>query len=643
MYPAIKFTRLSVFIAAYVCLSFVLAGSVSAQKWGKITEEEWNMQPPDAYPDAKAVVIFDNGALAIQLGHDIYLDRHVRIKIFDKDGADDALTVEIPYMKDDKIKALKAHTITPEGKKKDIKEWFDKKVDELRVKTGTFPAVENGSILEFKYRQVHERYNFLDPWYFQSDLYTEKSRFSVTLDPGFIYNVASSNLPLASRKPKQEDTGTQTIFTWEVENLRAAKSEPYSCAREEHLASLRFQLVGFKNQYYDVSFLSNWSELGQSMEEYFSTLDDDPELIKRVADSICGSTDDIEEKTTRLFYYVRDYIETRDDIDDEEGKFSEVIERGYAGTTVKNILLVEFFRTQGIDAFPFLIGTRDEHGRLNPSVCQINQFNRALCYVKTESGGFALNPGSESSTYPYPSPIDLVEAGLLIDGSKSRIVDLYHRPRKSGIDLSSEITLHNDGTARCSTTIFIRGYDLDKYDEFIGDTLPAEKIVARLLAVKAMVDYEVVSATSLYDLEQDMLQFDFVLTLPEYGSFMDENIFFSPCILPVKGNPFIREERIFPIDFAYSFKNRQRTRIFLPEGFEIADVPQDVSMAIDGGRFTRSMVHDSTAVDISVNFRIDKPFFSTGEYRDLKDMFEAMELSGSDQVALMKTVAEAGE
>ena len=145
--------------------------SIIAQDFGKISEEHWNTQTPEDYPAANAVIIFDHADMVISVRpNQIKTERHVRIKIFNRNGADDALTVEIPYSEGDKIKALKAHTVNVGGKKAEVKKFYTKRIGTYKIKTFTFPAVEDGAILEYKYLHTHQRFTFLDPWHFQNKI-----------------------------------------------------------------------------------------------------------------------------------------------------------------------------------------------------------------------------------------------------------------------------------------------------------------------------------------------------------------------------------------------------------------------------------------------------------------------------------------
>ena len=58
----------------------LLCQSVSAQKWGKITDDEWAIQAPADYPEANAVIIFSRATLRVTPDV-IEIEYHYRMKV----------------------------------------------------------------------------------------------------------------------------------------------------------------------------------------------------------------------------------------------------------------------------------------------------------------------------------------------------------------------------------------------------------------------------------------------------------------------------------------------------------------------------------------------------------------------------------
>jgi len=335
-------TPAAVWVALFIG---ALSGSPVAQseKWGKVTEEEWNCPPPSRYPGAEAAVLFDNGQLEVSIDPArIKLQRHTRIKIFNKNAADEAATVELVFSKEDRVVGLKAQTILRDGRKISVEDFFEKKTGDVNIRSFTFPAVEDGCILEYCYSQSHQRLFRLEPWYFQSRNYTFRSRLAVALDEGFTYNVARKNIPAQLMEPKREDHsfGGEHIenFVWTITDILPLKDEPVSSARLDNLISLQFRLMKFQNQYVELDFDYSWEELGEMKEEVYKEFLGKSNPSKVVADSVCLGAADDQAKLTRLYHFVRDGIETRDE-SEEDNDASKLLTNRRGAEVEKNLLL----------------------------------------------------------------------------------------------------------------------------------------------------------------------------------------------------------------------------------------------------------------------------------------------------------------
>ncbi len=171
---------------------------------------------------------------------DLIITRHhYRIKVLTQAGIEEVGDQQIRFHKErDKLKGFKAHTIAPDGTKYPVKgeAVFEKVIGDWREQTFAYPNVTVGSILECTYEKRSDRFTYLNPWYFQSDLYSLRSQFSVTLQPGFSYDVDYQNVPPQYRTAKEERTPNpdKTIgvismvnrYTWTVYDQPPIKDEP---------------------------------------------------------------------------------------------------------------------------------------------------------------------------------------------------------------------------------------------------------------------------------------------------------------------------------------------------------------------------------------------------------------------------------
>ncbi|MBS1935118.1 MAG: DUF3857 domain-containing protein, partial [Bacteroidetes bacterium] len=162
-------------------------------KFGKITPQDFDLSKYHFDSSASAVIIADMGNSAFEGnnkgGFSLVFTHYRRAKIINKNGIDIA-TVEIPLYKsgsnEEKLQNLKAVTYNVEnGKvvetKLDDKSVFtDKASKNYIIKKFTFPAVKEGSVIEYSYTQSSDFFFNLQPWEFQGGYPRLWSEYEVT-------------------------------------------------------------------------------------------------------------------------------------------------------------------------------------------------------------------------------------------------------------------------------------------------------------------------------------------------------------------------------------------------------------------------------------------------------------------------------
>ena len=306
--------RVYLFAVLLLCLSTTLTFAGDKPKWGKVTDAEWATPLPQDYPDANVIILFDIGEMEIE-PNGISFYRHVRMKVFNDAGAEEVGDIAIWYRDGDKIKSLKAHTITPDGKKHKVEGGNIQKqeYDTYRTKTFSFPHVEPGSILEYRYRNLNSRFRSLDSWEFHNQQYTLTSQFSLTLAPGFIYSSAYNNIPLPFQEPTEETSALNKYktFTWTMTNLPPLRDEPMSGAIYNFKSSLKNQLVSYQKGRQYTAFVEGWQDLG----EYFTKRVIKKYIrknkgLKELVASLTANAEDKDAKALAIYKFVRDSIRT---------------------------------------------------------------------------------------------------------------------------------------------------------------------------------------------------------------------------------------------------------------------------------------------------------------------------------------------
>jgi len=639
--------RLFIRIAAGLTLAaFATASAEDKHQWGKITVEDWAVGAPASFPEAAAVVIFDLGSLEVEQpyeGNVTTFRRHVRARVLNKAGAADAIAIEIPLYRHESFRGFEAVTYLPDGRKikLDKKDTFTKKVGKRREYfTFTFPAVEDGCIVEYKYSVVSSDFGFLEPWYFQGRLFAYESEFAALIHRGLNYTAVTHNVPLELREPVREELdnrGEMPIkFTWRLTNIFPVESEPYMAAVNSYRAALFFQLVNFKDEYNNITFIEDWPSLAELVEKQYreSPLYHD-KGVKEQALALTDTIADPVEKIRALYDFVRLEILTVD-IEDEYVFTPQDIEKTLAdrrgSAAGKNLLLLQMLRDAGIIANPVLIGTRS-YALFNSGVHDLNQFNHLICLVTVGAQSHVLDCSERWVPYPYLPPESLVSGGLVLAGKKSQPVPIKPPSRTSGFHNSTKMSLFADGSAICTTHVTIVGHLLSAYKELLVAQPEADDVKETLLEDDEP-SFELLDYSFLEIPGADSVGIDMIFRLTNHGDLVDNNLVTTPLLFALKSNPFKKKYRFFPVDFAYPFSVTESVEIVPGDSLTLKSVPPNLSASVRGLNYSRIVLQAGNQARIMTQLIVEKSLFAPAEYAALRETYDKIAQAGSDQCVL---------
>ncbi len=625
--------------AGIFLLIFGFSGTVQAEKWGEVTDAEWQLQPPADYPEANAVVIFDVGEMKVTIDG-IDFTRHVRIKVFNAQGADDVGDIVVGYRDKDKLKGLKAQTITPDGKKHEVSggSIHSRESENTKEKAFSFPAIEPGSILEYRYENVNDRFTALDPWYFQSDLYTLTSSFTLMLAPGFTYSSLARNIPSFEQEPKVDNNAMSKdrSFTWTRTDLPPVTEEPYMSAARDYLSSLYCQLVSYESSYQKANFITGWPDLGEIYTNYVEDFAHSDDGVKELVASITDPGAPKKEVNARAIYkYVAKEVRTKNTGEywshDNLGK---MLADKFGTSDEKNVLLVKMLREAGIEAWPVMISSRD-HGVFNPDLYQITQFNSVIAYAVVDSIGIFLDASNRFCPYGSLPANTMTNGGLLLDGKNSEVVRLFASlPKCYRIDATS-IEIDTSGKAHCTSTVGLTGYFTSIYGSLYDSEEP-EDFVKKRFAGRVSDDYQLGDYSFDFDTTNNQCKLNIAYTANDLTESLDENLLVTPTAYYFNKNPFTLKQRAFPVDFDFPFTYQNIVSITCDGDYRARQLPVDTTFEIDGATFERQTVADSGMVTITCKLAVVDPKFSPTKYGALRQFFTSVEEVENQKVVFSK-------
>lgn len=116
-------------------------------------------------------------------------------------------------------------------------------------------------------------------------------------------------------------------------------------------------------------------------------------------------------------------------------------------------------------------------------------------------------------------------------------------------------------------------------------------------------------------------------------------VYFTPLLFErTKENLFKLEERKFPVDFAYPFKETYRISLSFPEEYEIDKLPKSglYKLSDEKGTFSINFVTEGKALMVKSVINVNKSLYTPDEYFDLKELFKTIVEKQAEQIVFKK-------
>jgi len=642
-------------------LLFLIKNVVVAQTqpYGTINKEDLELKACDFEKDANAEVLFEQGS--VYFGTDLYTiteEIHKRIKIFNDNGKKEA-DIHIEYYSGDHleyISGIQAETINlVDGKiertKLDKKYIYNKSIDKERSEiTFTFPNVQSGCVIEYKYKWNTNYFADFPSWYFQEKIPVRYSEFNTSIPDIFYFRVITHiQYPMVkethSLDVQSVPNGTNT-YQYNLENEQKAMAdvhsltyEPYMSSYADNVESLRFQLVSIKpTSSFVRTYSDTWAKIAGQLNEapdfggqFKKKLNNEQFIIDKAQSFKTG-----DDKIAYVFNEVKNSMkwDGYDDWRTNEGIYS-AWEKKTGNSTEINLILYRLLKQSGVEAYPMVVSTND-HGKVDPNYTSLLQFNRTVVYLPRNN--YVLDATGKYNIY-NEIPIELLNSsGLYIDKDNNRYRVVY---LKKDIPVSQVISIDAELTQDCklSGSALIKSFSYYKIDAIEKYKTDGEKNYTEYLW---NTDNNLkITSLRFEDMDVDTLPLIQKITFASDRAGSDDSYIYLNTNLfsGLKTNPFLSENRITDIDFGYC-KSYSITDVYkIPNGFKIVSLPKSAAMddiPDQSANFKRLVTEQNGVIKVQYSINFNKPELSYDYYPAYYTFFKKMYELLNEQIVLKK-------
>lgn len=626
---------------------FVISNLVQSQKveLGKVSMQELQEQYHPQDTSAVAAILMKKGISTFRLGStgewSLDTDISYKIKIYKKEGlkyADQSFSMYVGGNTNERISISNAYTYNivdgkvVKTKLKGESEFVEKVSSNWSVKKITFPQVQEGSIIEFKVQKTSPYISVMDDFYFQSEIPINFVEYTVEIPSYFKFNTVFTGF----EKITQNNQVERQIYTGV--NIPALKQEDFVINKDNYSTILKLELssVQYPGQS-PKNFSLTWDDLVKNIfeNENFGPEIKKNDYYKNELDVLIKDTKSNEDKIFAIYNFVKNKMTWNNNF----GLYtSDGVRKAYKqneGNVAEiNLMLVSMLKYAGIDANPVLISTRSNGIAYYPNR---SAYNYVVVAVEGNNSILFLD-ATEKKLQPGILPLRALNwVGRIIRNyGSSAPVNLLDVPQSKENNVIM-VDIMSDGVLKGKYRKQLSDYYAYLYRNNNGK-LAKDNYIEKV--EKSIVGFEI----DEYKVENID---DFSANIVETFDFHDKNsvelignkIYISPLLfLTLKNNPFQSENRKFPVDFNFPFRDSFSVIIKIPEGYEVDYLPEQISIAmIDNlGSFKFNSSHTSNQIQIAANYNVNTFNIPVENYGALREFYEMMLKKHAEKIVLRK-------
>jgi hypothetical protein len=654
-----------------ITLSIFAWAQKPSMKFGKIDPAQLSMKSYDADTSAGALILGDIGDINLtwddQNGWRMEYKRHFRVKVFNSTAFDLAnfkiKTTEYNSLNKEQIMKLKATSYNLEDGKI-VETELEKSnvfIEEISPKERSHnfsvPNIKKGCVFEVEYLLVSDFYWILPDWDFQYQFPALFSELSVsipeyfrfkTLMKGYISPTNTESKNYTRNIIVRYTNGTSTIVPYNYmtqkfrfENVTAFRQEPYMNALNNYLSAIEFEFASENFPLKKRDYTTSWEKISKDLwnDEDFGIQLKRNCPIKEEAELIKVAYTDPKERMVKGFELIRNAMAFNDRYgiyitktlrkawEEKKGKSADI-----------NMLLISLLKELGIEANPVILSTRS-NGILHPAQIMLGKFNYVIAEARIGDETFLLDATDKKLPYNMlprrclngeGRRISQVESqndwvALPADQQNERILYAITSVTPDG-NISGEFNLMETRYYAYDRAGEIK--EENSYDDY------ATKFEAKTPGL--MINEFIVE--NLDDRQQPLyLKYKATYNLSDESP--KDMIYLSPTLgAGITSNPFIAENREFPVDFINPWSSKIITTITIPDGYQVAELPKSVIYTLPDqiGSYKFTIAANGSQIQLMCVVDIRSSQILAENYQQIREFYSLIVSKNAEKVVIKK-------
>jgi hypothetical protein len=503
-------------------------------------------------------------------------------------------------------------------------------------------------VIEYKYTLESPDIFTLYTMEFQQDIPVRRCRFQVEFPGYFEYKfLTGGDLTRVRYVSGQRRVyfGNSTvegfIGTWTGNEIPAYREEPFSTGSDDYYARIGFELskISVPGYYFeDVS--PTYSRLSEKLLERddFGGYIDKAGIVRKKAMELKSAGGSETEILRRIYSWVTGYMMWTGYPDyTASGGMTKVYNDARGSSADINLMLLAMLRYAGIQADPVIMSTR-EHGLLNPFFALQRRFNHVV--VKATADGKDHLIDATDPHRPFNQlPIECLNGqGWVVSSFGGNWVNL-NNGEHFGESVTLDMTLDDAGNMTGTALNVYESYDAwmvrkfcslqgtDTYRDFFQDANSNWRISALELE-------------NLETLEEPVTE-RIKLTIRNAADAGSGIMYLNPILAGrMESNDFYADERISVIDLACPDLRKYNCTIMIPDGWKVAELPQQVMIQMDGGgaSFAYNITAEGRKITLTSEIIVSTVTYLPERYSSIRKFYSDIIRKQAEVIVLKKEI-----
>ena len=596
------------------------------------------------YPDAGAIVLFNEETFRISSDYTAIEELHLLIKILNDRGKAKYGEVKLGYDSTyEKIEIEYARTIKPDGEIipvgakhiRDISEYPEYPLySNARLRIISMPELTEGAVIEYKAKKYINKLikgkEFCGNFPIQDFEPYLNQRINLIIPDEYNVNIKSYNPSYVeyalSFSPQIESVEDGTKYMWEFKNIPEIITEPSMSPYIEI------------TPYLCISSLNEWEEVYNWWASLVVDRINIDKAIEEKTQELIKDKNTPEEKAKAIYHWVASKIRYVG-VEYGEAGFephyaTEIFKNKYGDCKDQSMLLISMLRYAGISAYPVLIGTKGSY--LLDEEFPTLIFNHAICLAKVGERLVFLDPTAETTSFGDLPGVDQDRKVLVFYEKEGKIQKTpLFSPEHNKAYISMSMDIHEDETISGTRNINTFGeYDQGqrywlKYTKPVLIQEALKSAVNNLSPGGKLLSYEI---SDIEDLNQP-IEIKMEFEGPEFLTKAGEDRL-VPQLGSFSTSLVSRDKRSYPIDFSTLDEFDVIVKIKLVENLTVKYLPPPIIKNTPWFTYINEYSFSGGIISFEESLIQKKTLVIPEEYEEYKKICEDLARQADKQVVL---------